>query len=115
METTTFGIITGIVLAVAATLAFLIQRARYLREIEPDLELSWPTNIRISQLSHSLKQFWAFYIDIEVENKSRNHAYNLIYEVELSIFPLWLDGKVHALKKVCSQDESHHAWLWSWT
>lgn len=79
--------IIGIVLALAALLAYLIQRARYLKETEPDLELIWPENIRLSQMQHTLKNFWSLYIDLEVVNQSKNHADDLQWEAELDIFP----------------------------
>jgi len=87
MDIPMISITTTAILAVAAIFAFLIQRARYLREIEPDLELKWPENIRVSQMNQSLKEFWAIYIDVEVKNISKNHAENLVYEVDLVIFP----------------------------
>jgi len=87
MDANIFNLITTGILAVAAMLAYLVQRARYLREGEPDLELEWPDSIRVVEMSPTLKNFWALYIDIEVKNKSKNHAEDLRYEVELKIFP----------------------------
>ena len=61
MDASIISIITTTVLAVAAIFIFLVERARYLREIEPDVELKWPENIQVSQMSQSLKEFWAIY------------------------------------------------------
>ena len=87
MDASIISIITTTVLAVAAIFVFLVERARYLREIEPDIELKWPENIQVSQMSQSLKEFWAIYINVEVKNISKNHAEDLDYQVELGIFP----------------------------
>jgi hypothetical protein len=87
MDANIFNIITTGILAVAAILAYLVQRARYLREIEPDLDLIWPTAVRISNFGATLRDFWAFFIDLNVKNCSKNHAINIRYEVELWIFP----------------------------
>ena len=84
---TIFTILTGTVLALAALFAYFIQRARYLRETEPDLELTWPNSVRVGQMSHTLKEFWSLHIDVEAENKSKNHAEDLRWEVEVTIFP----------------------------
>ncbi len=46
-----FTITTGVVLGMAALLAYLVQRARYLRESAPDLEVSW--DYTRSTFSHS--------------------------------------------------------------
>lgn len=82
-----FTITTGIVLASAALFAYLIQRARYLREFEPDLELTWPEVIQIIEMPHSLKEFWAVSIDLGVHNISNNPATGLRWQCELEIFP----------------------------
>ena len=71
MDVTIFSAATTGILALAAILAYLVQRARYLREIEPDLELKWPDGIRVTEMSTTLKESWAFYIDVEVENRSK--------------------------------------------
>lgn len=81
-----FSIVASIVLPIAAILAFLVQRARYLREIEPDLELHWPETIRIAEISSTYNDFWGFYIDLEIENLSQNHSYDIDYHVDLTIF-----------------------------
>lgn len=39
-----FTITTGVVLGIAALLAYLVQRTRDLRETAPDLEVAWSTN-----------------------------------------------------------------------
>jgi hypothetical protein len=82
-----FTAITTVIFALAAILTYLVQRARYLREIEPDLDFEWPTSIRVGALGSTLQESWRFYIDIEVENVSKNHAEDLRYEVSLNIFP----------------------------
>jgi len=87
MDANIFTAITTTILAIAAVLAYLIQRARYLREIEPDLDLEWPTSIRVGELGSTLQESWAFYIDIEVENVSKNHVEDLRYDLDLHIFP----------------------------
>jgi len=87
MDANILTAITTTILAIAAVLAYLIQRARYLREIEPDLDLEWPTSIRVGELGSTLQESWAFYIDIEVENVSKNHAEDLRYDLDLHIFP----------------------------
>lgn len=87
MESNVFSLIITGILAIAAMLAYLVQRARYLREIEPDLELKWPDGIRVARMGSELREGFAFYIDIEVENRSRNHAEDLRYEVDLRLFP----------------------------
>ena len=104
MEFNIFSIITTGILAIAAILAYLVQRARYLREIEPDLELKWPERIRVVRMGSELREGFSFYIDIELENRSRNHAYGLVYEVDLSIFPergkpSFIEAKIHDLLK----------------
>ncbi|GAI38525.1 unnamed protein product, partial [marine sediment metagenome] len=50
MDANIFTAITTTILAIAAILAYLVQRARYLKEIEPDLDLEWPTSIRVGKL-----------------------------------------------------------------
>lgn len=87
MELIVLNTIIGIVLATAALLAYLIQRARYLKENEPDLELIWPEKIRPNQMQPTLKNFWSLYIDLEVVNRSANHACDLRWEIKLDIFP----------------------------
>jgi len=87
MDANIFTAITTTILAIAAILAYLVQRARYLREIEPDLDLVWPASIRVGKLGPTLQESWRFYIDIKVENVSKNHAEDLIYDLELRIFP----------------------------
>jgi len=87
MDASIISIITTTVLAVAAVFVFLVERARYLREIEPDIELKWPENIQVSQMSQSLKEFWAIYINVEVKNSPKNQVEELDYQVELGIFP----------------------------
>jgi len=82
------AIVTATIIGLAAFLAFLIQRARYLREIEPDLEVEWLGNLRISQMSKTLDKPWSLYIDVQLENKSRNHAHDLRCKVELTVFPV---------------------------
>jgi hypothetical protein len=81
------SIITTGILVFAAILTYLIQRARYLREIEPDLELKWLNCFRNIRLGSTFNEMWSFYVDIEVENLSGNHARDLEYEVKLDIFP----------------------------
>ncbi len=109
MDTIIFSAVTTGILALAASLAYLVQRARYLREIEPDLKLKWPNRIRVIEMSTTLKEFWAFYIDIEVENVSRNHAEDLRYEVDLQIFPQrgkarFLREKIHDAVRIHPTD-----------
>jgi len=87
MDAYIFTAITTGVLAIAAILAYLVQRARYLREIEPDLDLEWPNGIRVGQLGHTLREPWSFYIDIKVENVSKNHAEDVRCYLNLYIFP----------------------------
>ena len=87
MDTVLFNTIVGVVLALAAIFAFLLQRARYLREIEPDIELTWAKRIRVEEMASSLKECWAYYIDVNVENKSRNHAKDMLFSIELWVFP----------------------------
>ena len=87
MDANIFTAITTTILAIAAILAYLVQRARYLREIEPDLDLEWPTSIKVGKLGSTLKEPWSFFIDIEVENISKNHAEDLRYDLNLYIFP----------------------------
>jgi hypothetical protein len=90
MDTYIFNWITMIttgILAIAAILAYLVQRARYLREIEPDLELKCSDRIRVEKMSRTLKEFWAFSIDVEIDNRSKNHAEGLQYKVDLQISP----------------------------
>jgi len=87
MDTVLFNTIVGVVLAIAAIFAFLLQRARYLREIEPDLELTWAKRIRVEKMVSFLTEFWAYYIDVNVENKSKNHAQDMLFSVELWVFP----------------------------
>lgn len=82
-----FAIATGIILTIASVLTYFIQRSRYLKEIEPDLDLRWPEKIRIGNLSPRLKDFGHFYIDVYIANRSLNHAYNLSYIVDLTILP----------------------------
>lgn len=81
-----FTAITTVVFALAAILTYLVQRARYLREIEPDLDLG-TASIKVGKLGPTLKESWSFFIDIEVENVSKNHAEDLRYDLELLIFP----------------------------
>ena len=90
MDLTIYSILTVSIVGGAAILAFLIQRARYLREIEPDLrlELPHPYDIRISEIGHTLKDRWSFYIYVKVNNRSIiNHAYDVKYKAKLMIFP----------------------------
>jgi hypothetical protein len=94
MALTVFSILTGVILTLAAILTYLIQRARYLREIEPDLDLTWPTSVRVEQMAPTLKEFWSMYIDIKVVNKSDNHATDLRPVIHLDIFPSRGDGHV---------------------
>ncbi|MGD0354899.1 MAG: hypothetical protein ABSB31_05605 [Dehalococcoidia bacterium] len=68
-------------------MTYFIQRSRYLKEIEPDLDLIWPEKIRIGDLKPSLKDFGHFYIDICILNRSTNHAYDLSHTVDLTIIP----------------------------
>ena len=79
--------ITEIVVIVAAVLVYLIQRAKYLRDIEPDLELKWTGKIRIVKMSPNLAEFWAYYIDVQVENVSKNRANDMQFNVDLGLFP----------------------------
>ena len=94
MDTSIFSAIATSVLAIAAFLAYLVQRARYLREIEPDLDLEWPDSIRVGGLGNTLREPWSFYIDIKVENISKNHAENIRYNVNLNIFPNHVKSKI---------------------
>jgi len=87
MNAAVFTTITGIIVAHAAILAYLLQRARYLREIEPDVELTWTNRFEGIQFKQSLDNFWCFYIPVKVENKSKNHAKDLTFNVELLVFP----------------------------
>ena len=87
MDLNIYSLITTSILALAAILAYIVQRARYLREIEPDLELKWPDSIRVVRMSPDLKEGFAFYIDIKIENLSKNHAQDLKCEVDFKIFP----------------------------
>jgi hypothetical protein len=76
-----------IVILVALVLVFLIQRAKYLRQIDPDLELTWAGRIRVHTMSSSVDQFWAYYIHLGVKNVSRNRATDMLFKVVLWIFP----------------------------
>jgi len=75
-----------VIAAIAAVLGYFIERARYFRDIEPDLELS-PHGLSLEEMHTTLQESWGFYIYIAVENKSDNPAYDLEYGVNLSIFP----------------------------
>ncbi len=81
-------IVTTSILALAAILTYLVQRARYLIEIEPNLELSLPSEIRIDKFGETLQDSWDFFIDIIVKNHSKCHAYDIRYEVKLYISPI---------------------------
>jgi len=73
-----FTISTGIVLALAAAFAFLLQRARFLRDIEPDLRITDASKIivlpgRDISDSDSVR----LRIELEVQNASKNTAERL--------------------------------------
>jgi len=78
---------TAIVILVAAVVLFVIQRARYLREIEPDLELTSADRIRVDTMSSTVDQSWAYYIYVNVKNVSKNRATDMLFKVVLWIFP----------------------------
>ena len=86
--TTVLNIVTTSILAIAFILTYLVQRARYLKEIEPDLVLKPDINrISVKKLERTLKQFWNLYIDIDVTNITTKHAEQLKYDVVLTIWP----------------------------
>jgi hypothetical protein len=87
MNTQLFTTITGIILTIAAILAYLLQRARYLREIEPDLEITWLNRIDEIEVETTLDQRWSMYIPLQVVNKSENHAQDIMSYVDLKLFP----------------------------
>ena len=66
-----FTISSGLVLAVAAVVAFAIQRARYMREVAPDLRFA---DLTVDQIDTTTNLF-AF--ALSMENRSENAAYNL--------------------------------------
>jgi hypothetical protein len=76
-----------IIILVAAILIFLIQRARYLREIEPDLELAWANKITVDKMSQDVDKFWDYYIHVDVKNVSNNRANDMLFKVALKLFP----------------------------
>ena len=78
-------IFTAIILALAAIFAYLIQRARYIREIEPDLRLTRIVAIEEYNGVKNIQDPWFFNIDIEVENQSNNHACELTYNTLIQI------------------------------
>lgn len=66
-----FGIVSGIVLALAAALAYFIQRARYLREIRPDLRLTIAENATLKRDPHG---DYFFTVTFRVSNRSEATA-----------------------------------------
>lgn len=86
--TEVLSIITTSILAIAFLLTYMVQRARYLKEIEPDLVLKTSARkIRVNEIKGNLKQFWNLYIDIDVTNITKKHAEELKYRVDLTIHP----------------------------
>ena len=85
------GITASIVVALGAILAFVVQRARYLREIEQDLEVTWNHEVFLiteEDTLETLKQEWGIATEVHIENRSnRNHAENLQLKVDLGIYP----------------------------
>lgn len=79
-----FTITTGVVIAVAATLAFVVQRARYRREVEPDLrfENCWAD----SPPSIDGDDFIVL-VHITVANRSSVSAFNLRLTATISWAP----------------------------
>jgi hypothetical protein len=66
---TIVGIMAGLALAGAATLAFLVQRTRYFQEVIADLELEqWPRVQIFEDVDHPAH--WQFYFEVSVKNRS---------------------------------------------
>ena len=84
-------ITVSVVVALGVILAFVVQRARYLREIEPDLEVTWNNEVFLiteEDTLETLKQEWGIATEVHIENRSnRNHADNLELKVDLGIYP----------------------------
>ena len=72
-----FTITTGFVLAAAAALAFLVQRARYLREIRPDLRVLNLHPMRVEPPLRPDPEKAAFSFRLEFENRSAGIAEDL--------------------------------------
>lgn len=85
--TEVLGIISTSILAVAVVLTYLVQRARYLKEIEPDLVLTTNTGrIRVKEINETLKKSLILYIDIDVKNVTTKHVEQLKYNGRLTIW-----------------------------
>ena len=81
-----FTISTGLVLAAAASTAFIIQRARYFREIEPDLRVVNPgVDIR-SRGSDSSSQVPPMQIHYSLKNVSSNRAFIETTYLQLDVY-----------------------------
>jgi len=82
-------ILIAVVVAGAAILAFLVQRARYLREIEPDLELISNEEVSVPD------EEWRMVTRLRMRNTSTsNHAENINLEVEFGVYPSRKDAFV---------------------
>ena len=85
-----FTISSGLVLALAAVLAYLVHRARYLRETDPDLQVTWTGKVtfpppagELHPLSEDLRKGWTFWIELRVENRSQTPGQRLRMEGQL--------------------------------
>jgi hypothetical protein len=75
-------VVTGVILATGALLAFIVQRSRYLRDIEPDIEVEWQStkfDTGSSDVAGTLGSFDTWYIapHIILKNVSSEVAKNV--------------------------------------
>ena len=98
-----FTISTGLVLAFFAILAYAVQRARYLRDIEPDLRV---LNVEVTSVP--------FYVNCVIENNSEiNRAENIVITVDINLPKLRIQRCGHASRtrkiaraRVCARSTS---------